>query len=63
MMYGMNAPREETHGGCRNRGRSVSMAGGGGKAAKSVTINEEESEEQSTERVKKQTITGILKHK
>jgi hypothetical protein len=48
MMYGMNAHREETNGGCRNRGRSVSMAGGGGgggKAAKSVTINEEESEE------------------
>ena len=45
-MYGMNAHREETNGGCRNRGRSVSMAGGGGgKAAKSVTINEEESEE------------------
>lgn len=46
MMYGMNAPREEmTHSGCRNRGRSVSMVGGGGKTAKSVTINEEESEE------------------
>jgi hypothetical protein len=47
MMYGMNAPREEmSHSGCRNRGRSVSMVGGGGaKATKSVTINEEESEE------------------
>ena len=40
------------------------MAGGNGKVTKSVTINEEESgEEQSTERVKKQAITGILKHK
>jgi hypothetical protein len=65
MMYGMNAPREEMNGGgCRNRGRSVSMAGGNRKVTKSVTINEEESEEgQSTERAKKQPITGILKHK
>ena len=73
MMYGLNAPREEQNvtqmpGNVRNRGRSVSMLGGGQKAAKSVTINEETEgstqEEQSTERVKKQTIiTSILKHK
>jgi hypothetical protein len=59
----MNAPREEVNSTCRNRGRSVSLIGAGGKTTKSVTINEEESdEEQSNDKTRKPTV-GILKHK